>query len=100
MFSIFPTRERIYYEYLLKHNKKIEQYFEKIIKNEIEFEKKIINLIKKYDYAVVNASSFILSEFDKFEDKKNFYPDEDHPNTIGYEMIADSILENFTFFQK
>ncbi len=100
MFSIFPTRERIYYEYLSYHNKKIDPYFEKIIINEIEFEKKIINLIKEYDYTVVNAFSFILNEFNKFEDKQNFYPDEDHPNTIGYEMIANSILENFTFFKK
>ena len=100
MFSIFPTRERIYYEYLSLQNKKIDTYFEKIIKNEIEFEKNIIKLIKKHNYIVVNASSFILSEFNLFEDKKNFYPDEDHPNTIGYEMIANSILENFIFFQK
>lgn len=98
MFSIFPTRERIYYEYLLYHNKKIDRYFEKIIKNEIEFEKKIINLIKRYDYIVVNASPYILSEFNKFKDKKNFYPDEDHPNPIGYEMIAESILQNKNFF--
>ena len=100
MFSIFPTRERVYYEYLSFHNKKIDTYFEKIIKNEIEFEKNIIKLIKKHNYIVVNATSFIFSEFNLFEDKKNFYPDEDHPNTLGYEMIANSILENYTFFQK
>ena len=87
MFSIFPTRERIYYEYLSLHNKKLIHILKKLLKMKLNL-KNIIKLIKKHNYIVVNASSFILSEFNLFEDKKNFYPDEDHPNTIGYEMIA------------
>ena len=99
MFSIFPTRERIFYEYLVDNKKDFSLYFKETVKKEIEFENFIIDLIIKYDFDVVNATPYILEEFKKSENKKHFYPDEDHPNSLGYEMMANSILDNKSFFE-
>ncbi len=99
MFSIFPTRERIFYEYLYDNKRNIDLYFEETIKREIKFENAIIELIEKYNFDVVNSAPLILKEFKKFKNKKDFYPDDDHPNTLGYEKIAESILNNISFFE-
>lgn len=98
MFSIYPTRESLYYKYLIDQNQLINEKYSSVMTKEIEFEKLVINLIHQYGFKVVNSRNYMMEEFRKTKNKKKFFPDKDHPNYVGYQVYAKTILENIFFF--
>ena len=93
--AIIPSKERVYYDYLINKEYKLPNDYHESVKYENELVNKLVSFFNYLNIKNVDIGPNMSDHINK----KNIYltSDDGHPNANGYNIYANVILELLSF---